>query len=605
MPRSTFSASSAYLRTSSQVRSERSFFKGFLNTITSKKNSDLDNFIAIGIDFGTTYSGASWATATDLQNAHINVVSDWPGYDREEGKAPTKLYYDKGSVKWGYGIPEDADPVQWFKLLLVRDEDLTDSVRNSEFLLRARRMLEGKSAVDYVADYLEALWQHTLQAIRKVRRQSTIDQLVFHVVITVPAIWKDYALADMKQAAKKAGITRARSAGPTRLTFIPEPEAAALVTLVETGITLITGKVYIVCDAGGGTVDLISYKVGELDPIQLHEAAVGTGGLCGAIFIDQAFEAMCKARLGRRWSSLSSIDIKKMMETQWEYNIKPRFTPSTSGAGGIVAIPGCSDMTDMSRRPYIKHGHIYFSSSDIQKAFSQVFTEIEELIDDQIRLVKKQGLSVDRIILVGGLGTSRYLKEYLRNRRTAICRGAVIKGFLDAPDVPTPVRIVSAIARRSIGVIYDPDFREGIHDPKYRCWDEMSGTFRAYHQMKWYMKKGDKVLKDEPIRHSFTAAFESEDDFDAMIQDPISIRQCDDDIPPVHYSRRVNELCTISIDTTDITYDSLKYSVAPNGRRLKVWSIYIKMMPSGASTAITVWSQGMLLGSGHVRIEFD
>ena len=45
-----------------------------------------------------------------------------------------------------------------------------------------------------------------------------------------------------------------RLAGDTRLSFAPEPEAAALSTLTEPGRKVHKNDVYLVCDAGGGTV---------------------------------------------------------------------------------------------------------------------------------------------------------------------------------------------------------------------------------------------------------------------------------------------------------------------------------------------------------------
>jgi hypothetical protein len=159
-------------------------------------------------------------------------------------------------MMWGYEIPADADPVRWFKLLLLKDEDLSAELRSSEFLLRGRKMLRetGKCAVDLIADYLGALWKHILDIIKKSRGEAVIDALQFHIVITVPAIWKGYARQDMEKAAKKSGVLDYRPAGPSTLTFAPEPEAAALSTLCEPGRKMDPGDVYVICDAGGGTV---------------------------------------------------------------------------------------------------------------------------------------------------------------------------------------------------------------------------------------------------------------------------------------------------------------------------------------------------------------
>ena len=189
------------------------------------------------------------------------MITNWPGTGREEGKAPTELFYEDDQLMSGYEIPADADPVRWFKLLLLKEDDLSPDLKSSEFILRGRKMLKesGKTATDLIADYLKTLWKHTLQTITKARGESVVDALVFHVVTTVPAIWKGYARESMKQAAKKAGILKRRPAGATTLIFAPEPEAAALATLCEPGRRINRGEVYVICDAGGGTVVSLIY----------------------------------------------------------------------------------------------------------------------------------------------------------------------------------------------------------------------------------------------------------------------------------------------------------------------------------------------------------
>lgn len=166
------------------------------------------------------------------------------------------MFYEYGEKSWGYGIPGDADPIGWFKLLLLKDEDVPEHIRSSDFFLRAKRKVrdEGLAAQDMVADYLKLLWDHALEMILKSRGEHVVNNLRFHIVITVPAIWKGYARQSMQEAAQKAGLLNSRSAGKTRLTFVPEPEAAALATLAEEESDAKPGDVYLICDAGGGTV---------------------------------------------------------------------------------------------------------------------------------------------------------------------------------------------------------------------------------------------------------------------------------------------------------------------------------------------------------------
>ena len=67
-------------------------------------------------------------------------------------------------------------------------------------------------------------------------------------------------------------------AGFSPATLIKEPEAAALYTIRCQDFALQEGDAFVVCDAGGGTVDLISYEVTELNPsLKLKELVPGTG----------------------------------------------------------------------------------------------------------------------------------------------------------------------------------------------------------------------------------------------------------------------------------------------------------------------------------------
>ena len=53
------------------------------------------------------------------------------------------------------------------------------------------------------------------------------------------------------------------------------------------------------------------------------------------------------------------------MKTEWEYAIKPSYTPGNADKEYTVAIPAeafkGSDTTDMSRKPFIKDGRIHFA----------------------------------------------------------------------------------------------------------------------------------------------------------------------------------------------------------------------------------------------------
>ncbi|KAL2834215.1 hypothetical protein BDW59DRAFT_44951 [Aspergillus cavernicola] len=590
-----------------------------------------DDQLVIGIDFGTTFSGVAWATPENFEAEQINQITAWPGTGREEGKAPTELLYEDEQTMWGYNIPGGADTVRGFKLLLLRDEDLTEEIKASEFFLRARRMLKDtkKTPVRLIADYLRAVWKHTLDTINKALGEFVVDGLRFHVVITVPAIWKAYARQAMTDAAKSAKILKSRQAGETTLSFVPEPEAAALSTLCERGRRIKKGDVYVICDAGGGTVDLISYEIMDTNPIAMREAVEGRGGLCGGIFIDEAFEAICKRRLGRRWDNLSKKGVNEVMRGEWEQFIKPQFKPNSTKKEWIVSIPaeafGRSNLDDLSKQPNIKQGRVHFRDCDIEQAFANSFAGIDALVDRQIQKAKKESLQVKGIILVGGLGTSPYLYEHLRDRylknkisvlqssgikpRTAICRGAIYKGFLDLSDSNInsqgsysykSIAVVSTKSRISIGTTLWVDFDSSEHLEEDLTWDSKKEKWRADNQMEWYIRKGDDVSTKDRVTREYTRIVAR--DFDGEFQ--VHMYQCEADSPPVRRESNVKRICTIKCKL-DAPASELPTFKREDGVRFKELTYKVEMVPSGAAAEFTVYVHGRKQGSKNASVKFS
>ena len=86
------------------------------------------------------------------------------------------------------------------------------------------------------------------------------------------------------------------------LHIVSEPEAAAVYALdVMDPHVIEIGDTFVLCDAGGGTVDLITYTVIALKPkLEISEVTPGTGSLCGSIFLNRKFEEFLEDRLGRQ-----------------------------------------------------------------------------------------------------------------------------------------------------------------------------------------------------------------------------------------------------------------------------------------------------------------
>lgn len=298
--------------------------------------SPSQRMLVIGIDFGTTFSGVSWLFCVpENPPGEPQIVSRWPSQfakNNAQGKVPSTVFYDKdtGGMSWGYNIPSDVEPLHWLKLLLLEYSDLPKDQQQSTRLRNAREMLEslGKTAVEVIADYLREIWVHSLQAIKRTKGRNLVEGTPFHVVLTVPAIWKDYARDRMRTAVEAAGILSERLCGPTTLDLISEPEAAALSTIPELGERgdLDANDSFVVCDCGGGTIDIISYLVEKTNPLAVKECVEGNGALCGGVFPDAGFEAFMRTAIGdSQWSHMPPMAIKKMINDDWEHGIKLEF----------------------------------------------------------------------------------------------------------------------------------------------------------------------------------------------------------------------------------------------------------------------------------------
>lgn len=92
------------------------------------------------------------------------------------------------------------------------------------------------------------------------------------------------------QAAKKAGIHP--------VTLIKEPEAAALYTLTTHDHSIKAGDCFVMCDAGGGTVDLVTYEVKSIQPLELAELVPGKGAMVGSLCLNKLFEMTIRRLVG-------------------------------------------------------------------------------------------------------------------------------------------------------------------------------------------------------------------------------------------------------------------------------------------------------------------
>lgn len=161
-------------------------------------------------------------------------MTDWVDGNGDDPKTPSVIEFRRGVVKWGIQAKDFPGALRWFKLLLINEVHLPSDIKASVQLQEARNRLQEleRLAVDVIATHLKVVWTHCVERMKVAEGEETVNTSRFHVVVTLPAIWPNYAQYRMRQAVEKAGILKSRrGVGKTTLDFVSEPEAAALAAL--------------------------------------------------------------------------------------------------------------------------------------------------------------------------------------------------------------------------------------------------------------------------------------------------------------------------------------------------------------------------------------
>lgn len=179
-----------------------------------------------------SFTGFTYAYSEEADK--LRTITDWVDGNADDPKTPSAINFKHNGVDWGTKADNIPTALRWFKLLLVNEDDLPEDVRASAQLQELREQVKSihKTAIDVASKYLGFIWTHCLERMKTAEGEETVATSRFHVVITLPAIWPNYARDRMRQAVGKAGILKQRrGVGKTTLDFIFEPEAVALATL--------------------------------------------------------------------------------------------------------------------------------------------------------------------------------------------------------------------------------------------------------------------------------------------------------------------------------------------------------------------------------------
>ncbi|KAK8003207.1 hypothetical protein PG989_002926 [Apiospora arundinis] len=566
--------------------------------------------LVVGIDFGTTYSGVAYSTS-DMTDHRVPCVS-WPlsqtARDGGSGfKVPTTIRYIRrqSEFQWGLQIPRSAHPdeiYRWFKLGLQSDHDRPADLR---------KMLADHDTDRLVRDYLIGFGEHVMyflgQHLGEQVLQGYIERSAIQFVLTVPAVWSDLAKQKTLQAFEKVPSM----SGIGGVTLVSEPEAAAtyaLHTMVQEASPLKAGQSFIVLDAGGGTADLITYTIVDLHPVlQVREAAKGSGDLCGGAFVDEAFKAHLQATLGHE----EAFDNELLGEAVEAFDSGPKRQFSTSSLpNGVFSIPvgGMPNNVDLG----IRNGRLNLRASEIYSMFEPVVLQIIRLTKEQIHAAS---VPIDAVILVGGFGTSMYLRERLKDEieekeripirftnqsSLAVVYGAVMKGVANvAPEERTFLKVVDRAARSKLnilkhygvelGQVYDDELHRDL--PSKRYWDGLDGCWRI-NTMTWFIRAGDRVAETKPYYHKF------HHDSKVLYGRPEVISMTihadnDSEEAPLTRNKNVKPLCRIEADLSLIPTSHFRITRGRDGLDYYRVHCEVEVVYRSASTEYTLVHDGV------------
>lgn len=359
--------------------------------------------------------------------------------------------------------------------------------------------------MDAVTDYLRCLRRHIRSVVSRRYGDGISVRIPINYVITVPAIWSDHAKHATLIAAEKAGM-----GGRNQLGLISEPEAATVHAFKTMRSDFIKpGNNILICDAGGATVDLITYHVRELSPLRLEEALVGNGALCGSAAVNSRFEDHIKERLGLdRFRDMQQHN-PRAWHAALEYFEESTRRGLRSDSKRIYAVP-LPDLPDDEEISLVK-GLLILTTEEMKSIFDPVIEQILNLVQGQVNELQQRGESLTALLLVGGFSQSSYLLARLRAQFSTLTQdvvepedGAVNKSHVEVmrpPHAWTAVARGAAIrglegdivtgrkSRRHYGTSYSTVFDESLHSFADRYWSTYWERWMVADMMQWHIKK--------------------------------------------------------------------------------------------------------------------
>ena len=390
--------------------------------------------IAIAIDFGTARSGYSYQFFEDKDVKEPIFRNRWADTNEFYPKTLTEiLFRPDGTVEaWGHSarkrlnqLKEEASEkgyifIDNFKTLL---HEGTDRDEDGPFIVK-----EGKkfSVLRLIAEFLRLVKETALKDISEtLGGAGLLDEHQIRWCLTVPAVWNDDSKQIMRRAAQMAGLIGEGTEEAERLLLVLEPEAAAVhcqqAMMRKNETALENGKVIMIVDAGGGTVDITVHEVrgGQ----GLDEIIPPGGGLHGSKYVDRNFREFLAKKLSAEvmdeFQAQWPVEYTKLMNETWEnikcsYDAAPNWRTSIELPRRLEKI--LEDHPEILERLANAQGGddtvIRLTNEDMGGIFGPIVEQVLSDIKKQFNDLK--GRKCDILFFVGGFAESPLLKKRIQ-----------------------------------------------------------------------------------------------------------------------------------------------------------------------------------------------
>ncbi|KAG5977078.1 hypothetical protein E4U56_000482 [Claviceps arundinis] len=555
--------------------------------------------LIIALDFGTTYSGVAYCFANQTDAKPVAIMK-WPGNRGISApKIPTMIEYSKEEptgFRWGASASKARGGIVAIKLLLDPEQErpLYLSANNT----RKQLKYLPKKPVEIAADFIRAIYEHALGEISTAVPKAYMDICQKEFVLSVPAVWSD--------AAKNATLKAAELAGIKSVTVVKEPEAAALYSIKTLDFSIEKNDAFVVCDAGGGTVDLISYEVMAVAPrLKVKELVPGTGGMAGSLGLNERFASAVEELVGdHQWLELKSSKAWSFAERQFDQEIKKAFNGELDEEY-YVNFP-MAELEDDKDSNLVSNTW-KLTGHELSRIFEPLVADVLRMIEYQVQEVrlKRPERGVSGICLVGGFGSSNYLMQRVKQHfpQTQVLQpedawAAIVKGAV-LSKLPDQAAVTSTCATRHYGTKYWTHY-DVSRDAGEKTYLNRAGKLMV-DKMGWFIETGDTILCDQRFDIPLISDFDDIYCLGDLIR-TYTLWQCEDKFAPFHPSKakKLRRNCTVTVDLRHVAKGKFIPKTDTKGKLYHDLYINLIMTYKSAVMTFSIEVDGEEMGSTEV-----